>query len=103
MISKKDYILIKKLKIRKTKIRNGKRIPKTDKELMRDLKKAVGSKYVLKPRFGKKPSKIVCQTFLSAKIAQNIKKKKWSRKQAIAIAYSQVKKWEPGCSRYFRQ
>ena len=103
MISKRDGLLIKKLKIKKTKIVKGKKIQKTDKELLRDLKKAVGAKYVLKSRFGKKPSKLVCTTFLSAKISQNIKKKKWPIKQAIAISYSQVKKYEPGCSKYFRK
>ena len=87
--------------MKKTKVKEGKRIPKSDKELLRDLKKAVGAKYVLNPRFGKKPSKMVCQTFLSAKIAHNIKKKKWPIKQAIAISYSQVKKYEPGCAKYF--
>ena len=101
MISKKDLLLIKKLKIRKTKVKLGKRVPKSDKELIRDLKRTVGAKYVLKSRFGKKPSKLVCQTFLSAKIAHNIRKKKWPKKQAIAIAFNQVKKWEPSCTKYF--
>ena len=100
-IHKRDLLLVKKLKIRKTKVKQGRRIAKSDKELLRDLKRAVGAKYVLNPRFGKKPSKMVCQTFLNAKIAHNIKKKKWPKKQAIAISYSQVKKWEPGCAKHF--
>lgn len=103
VIPKKDLLLIKKLRIKKTKVKSGKRVPKSDKELIRDLKRTVGAKYVLKPRLGKKPSKMICQTFLSAKIAHNIKKKKWPRKQAIAISYNQVKKWEPGCKRYFKK
>ena len=102
-INKKNLLLINKLKIKKTKLKNGKKINKTEKELIRDLKRTVGAKYVLNPRFGKKPSKLVCQTFLSAKIAHNIKKKKWPRKQAIAISYNQVKKWEPGCTKFFNK
>lgn len=103
VLSKRNLLLIKKLKIKKTKVKKGRKIPKSDKELLRDLKRAVAAKYVLNPRFGKKPSKMVCQTFLGAKIAHNIKKKKWPRKQAIAISYSQVRKWEPGCARYFKK
>ena len=101
VLHKKDLLLIKRLGIKKTKVKQGKRLQKSDKELLRDLKRAVGAKYVLKPRFGKKPSKLVCQTFLGAKIAHNIRKKKWPRNQAIAIAFSQVKRWEPGCAKYF--
>jgi hypothetical protein len=43
-----------------------------------------------------------CKTLLSEKIQKNIKEGVYtSRKQAIAVAYNQVKKTSPACKRYF--
>lgn len=56
----------------------------------------------------KKPKKMTCKQYLSKKIANNIRefkggtilsngRKITSRKQAIAIAYQQVRKGNPRC------
>lgn len=43
-----------------------------------------------------------CKKRLSEKIEKNIKEGRYtSNKQAIAVAYSQVKKSSPACKRYF--
>jgi len=48
-----------------------------------------------------------CQKALSRKIAINMKEYKAgkysSRSQAIAVAYSQVRKKKPSCSRFFKR
>lgn len=43
-----------------------------------------------------------CKDRLQRKIRININENRWPRKQAIAIAYSQVRKKYPACSRYLR-
>ena len=55
----------------------------------------------------KSKSKSLCKQRLSKKIAINIKemkdeKKYISKAQAIAVAYSQVKKMFPGCKRVLK-
>jgi len=48
-------------------------------------------------------SKKFCSSELSKKIGINIKEKKYiSRKQAIAVAYSQINKKYPKCIKYFQ-
>lgn len=48
-------------------------------------------------------TKSTCKGHLSAKIRKNIHEKKYkNRKQAIAVAYAQVKKERPGCKRVFK-
>lgn len=59
-----------------------------------------GSKKKSKTR-PKKYSKINCKKQLSRKIKKNIKEGRYHKKQAIAIAYSQVKKKSPRCRRFF--
>jgi hypothetical protein len=49
-------------------------------------------------------SKTTCKGHLSVKIRKNIKEKKYkNRKQAIAVAFSQVNKERPGCKRVLRK
>lgn len=44
-----------------------------------------------------------CNCLLSRKIRKNIKEKKYkSRKQAIAVSYSQIKKSFPKCKRIYK-
>ena len=44
-----------------------------------------------------------CKGHLAIKIRKNIHEKKYkNKKQAIAVAYSQVKKEKPGCKRVFK-
>ena len=50
----------------------------------------------------KKPSK--CKQYLSDKIAENIREGKFkTRQQAIAVAFSQVKKSHPQCKRFIEK
>ena len=60
---------------------------------------------IVKPK-SKTMTKVECKKRLSNKIAKNIrefKKGKFkSRKQAIAVSYSQIKKEFPYCKRYFK-
>ena len=54
----------------------------------------------------KSPSstKQFCKNALKQKISINIREKRWSSpKQAIAVSYSQVKKWYPRCKKYFER
>jgi hypothetical protein len=45
-----------------------------------------------------------CQGMLQRKIAINMKEPQFvSRAQAIAVAYAQVKKFNPKCAKYFTQ
>ena len=45
-------------------------------------------------------SKLTCQGHLSRKISKNIHEKKYkNKKQAIAVAFAQVKKARPGCKK----
>ena len=58
-----------------------------------------------KRRKRSKRSKSKCRKYLQDKISINMgeyKKGKFSsRKQALAVSYSQVKKKSPGCKRFF--
>jgi hypothetical protein len=50
------------------------------------------------------PTKRKCNQYLSRKIRKNLKEKRYvSRKQAIAVAYSQTKKSIPICKRFFKK
>jgi len=45
-----------------------------------------------------------CKKTLKKKISINIHEKRWaSPKQAIAVSYSQVKKWFPKCRKYLER
>ena len=50
----------------------------------------------------KQLSERYCKTRLTEKIKKNIKEGRYtSNKQAIAVAYSQVRKTSPACRKYF--
>ena len=51
----------------------------------------------------KRKKKSKCRTLLSEKIKQNIQEGKWPKKQAIAIAYSQISKANSKCAKEFQR
>ena len=90
-------LLIQKLHIKKTKTIKSKRVPKSDQQ----LRKEMYTKMKSKDSIGKRPTKKVCNAYLSEQIRKNIRSGKWSYKQAIAIAYSQTKAKQSGCKKYY--
>lgn len=89
-----QQILMKKFKIKKTK---GGGIKKTNYELTKEIRKTMR----VKNSVGVRPSKKVCNAYLSEQIKQNMRIGKWSYKQAIAIAYKQTQKYQNGCKKYY--
>lgn len=55
----------------------------------------------VKDSVGKRPTKKVCNAYLSEQIKRNVSSGKWSYRQAIAIAYSQTKVKQSGCKKYY--
>ena len=54
--------------------------------------------------YSEKPSLDFCKNALKKKISINIHEKRWtSPKQAVAVSYSQVKKWFPECKKYLER
>jgi len=81
--------MINKLKKEYKFMECGKKIPKTKNELELNIRKC------------KKRKNIDCNYFLKKKIKTNMKERKikgWSKKQAIAISYSQIKRFYPICT-----
>jgi len=96
-MNKQQELLMKKFKIKKTKIQNGKRKQKSDGLLQQQIY----NKMKVKDSVGTRPSKKICNAYLSQQIKRNISSKKWSYKQAIAIAYNQIKRKQSGCKKYY--
>ena len=102
-IRKHEEVLRKKYGIQKTKKVKGKRVNISNTEVKRKVHNQVEKGYK-KPRLGKRPRKDVCTSLLVAKIQHNMlkrHKKKWTKQQALAISYQQVKALEPKCKKYF--
>lgn len=62
------------------------------------LKQHGGKGYTMKEL-----QKKYCQTQVSKKVAINMKEGKWSQKQAVAIAYNQVRKRSPVCGKTLKK
>lgn len=90
-------ILIKKFKIKKTRKYGSTRKVKSDNQ----LKKEIYTKMRQKNSVGKNPTRRTCNAYLSEQIRKNIRSGKWHYKQAIAIAYSQTKRKQLGCKKYY--
>ena len=90
-------ILLKKFQIKRTK--GVKRVKKSDTQ----LKKEIQNKMRIHNSVGVRPTKKVCNAYLSEQIRQNVRSGKWSYKQAIAIAYQQTQKRQKGCKKYYIQ
>ena len=92
-----ELILLKKFKIKKTTRRGGKRIVKNESNLRKDIY----NKMKQKNSIGKRPTKRVCNAYLSEQIKRNIRSGKWHFKQAIAIAYKQINTKQASCKKYY--
>ena len=92
-----QQLLIEKFKIKKTKSTRGKRVKKSELELKKEMYKKMRNKNSVGP----KPNRKVCNAYLSEQIKNNVRLGKWSYKQAVAIAYSQTKKNQSGCKKYY--
>ena len=100
----KGYVTVTLIRGRKRSSYNKK---KTNSRRKRRSKRRPRSLFKTRRSIVKKyKTKAECKKLLSNKIARNIrefKKGKYkSRKQAIAVSYSQIKKEYPYCKRYFK-
>ena len=91
-------VLMKKFSIKKTRKYGSKIHEKSPVQ----LKKEINRKMKIKNSVGVRPTKKVCNAYLGEQIRNNIRSGKWSYRQAIAIAYSQMKKRQQGCKKYYK-
>lgn len=96
-MNENQLILLKKFKIRKTTQRGGRRIVKNE----GNIRKEMYNKMKQKNSIGKRPTKKVCNAYLSEQIRRNIRSGKWHFKQAIAIAYKQTNTKQTSCKKYY--
>jgi len=84
------------------KLRSRRKSSKRKSVRRKSVRKKSKSKRKTSKRVSRKRlSKLECLDLLKSKIGINMREFP-NRKQAIAVSYSQVKKYQPSCSRFFK-